>query len=67
MKSATMHVRVKWTRGAPAAQEEMLVARGENPFTLPDQCTSGCINFDDAFSSRKRSRETLSAKEFIEK
>lgn len=25
------------------------MARGDNPFTLPDQCTSCCCNFNDAF------------------
>jgi hypothetical protein len=64
MKLATMHVRVKWTRGTPAGHGEMLVVRGNNPFTLPDQCTSGCNHFNDAFSSENISPASLSAKDF---
>jgi hypothetical protein len=67
MKLATMHVRVKWTRGAPAAQGEMLVVRDDNPFTLPDQCTSGCNNFSDGFWDENISLTALSAKDFIGK
>jgi hypothetical protein len=65
MNLATMHVRVKWTRGTPAGQGEMLVVRGNNPFTLPDQCTSGCNHFNDAFWSENISRASLSAKDCI--
>jgi len=45
----------------------MLRARSDDPLTWPNQCTSGCNNFDDAFLEPKPLENALSAKGLIEK